>query len=124
MRVIKGETMKRLFTVAIFILLLSTVACFSADVRFAWDYSNGPDPADGFELRLSNVTGGAAVMTQNCPSLVLYECTVPAVTKGSWYATVRAYTTDVAGKNYSGPSSEVSFQVKGNPANPTNIRIK
>jgi hypothetical protein len=116
--------MKRLFCVAIFILLLSTVACFSADVKFGWDYANGPDPADGFELRLSNVTNGPAVMTQNCPNLVLYECTVPAVAKGNWFATVRAYTTDVAGKNYSGASNEVSFSVKGNPANPTNIRIK
>jgi hypothetical protein len=113
---------KLLFVIPI---LFFFVACSqAADVKFGWDYINGPEIAEGFELRLSNVTNGPAVMTQNCPNLILYECTVPSVAKGNWFATVRAYTSDVAGKNYSGPSNEVSFQVKGNPANPTNIRIK
>jgi|WetSurMetagenome_2_1015567.scaffolds.fasta_scaffold139579_2 hypothetical protein len=116
--------MKKVTFLALLILMLSTIACYSADVKFGWDYVNGPDPADGFELRLSNVTNGPAVMTQNCPNLVLYECTVSSVLKGNWFATVRAYTTDVAGKNYSGPSNEVSFSVKGNPSNPTILRIK
>jgi hypothetical protein len=114
--------MKKLLLIAA--LLLCTVACYPADVKFAWDYTQGTDLATGFELRLSNVAGGAAVMTQDCPSVVLLECTVPTVAKGNWFATVRAYNVDAIGKNYSLPSNEVAFAIKGNPANPTNIRIK
>jgi hypothetical protein len=111
-----------LFTLTL--LLLCTSACFSADVKFAWDYTQGIDTAEGFELRLSSVTGGPAVMTQNCPSIVLLECTVPAIPKGNWFATVRAYNTDTVGRNYSGASNELAFTLKASPTNnPTVLRI-
>jgi hypothetical protein len=118
-----GENkMKRLLLVIS--LLCFATSCYSADVKFAWDYTQGADSATGFELRLSSVAGGATVMTQDCPSVVLLECTIPAIAKGNWFATVRAYNVDSVTKNYSGPSNEVAFQITGNPNDPTNIRIK
>lgn len=109
---------------ACFVLIFAT-SCFSADVNFAWDYTPNPEiPPAGFELRLSNTAGGVAAMTQDCPSPTIYECKVMSVGRGDWFATVRAYTSDVTGKQYSDPSNEVNFKVSGIPANPTNIRIK
>jgi hypothetical protein len=49
---------------------------------------------------------------------------VPAIPKGNWFATVRAYNADTVGKNYSGASNEVTFTIKSSPTNnPTLLRI-
>lgn len=114
--------MKRLLVVTA--LMLLAVPAIAADVNFAWDYTDGTSPATGFEMRLSTVAGGAAVMTQDCPRTTLFECKVPAVAKGKWYARCYAYATDDVGKQYSLPSNELVFQITGNPNDPINLRIK
>jgi hypothetical protein len=113
--------MKPLFLI---LMMLLAVPVIAADVTFEWDYVQGLTPATGFEMRLSSSAGGAAIITQDCPSGTVFTCTVPVATKGTYYARCYAYAVDDVGKQYSGPSNEVVFQITGNPNSPINLRIK
>ena len=104
-------------------LLVCAISCQASDVHFAWDYTVGANAPTGFELRLSTVSAGTAVITQDCPSATIYTCTVPAVPKGSYFARVYAYAVDSVSKNYSNPSNEISFTIIGTPNDRSDFKI-
>jgi len=112
--------MKSIF---LFVAIAIASAACAADVVFEWDYVAGEQVPSGFELRISQTSGGAPARVQDCPGSATRQCTV-AVDKGNWFATCYAYAVDDAGKRYSGPSNEVAFQIVGNPNTPVKVRIK
>jgi hypothetical protein len=114
--------MKRLLLIVT--LMLFACSALAADVTFAWDYTDGASAATGFELRISASSMGVPIVTQDCPGAATRECKVLSVAKGKYYATAYAYAVDDVGKQYSGPSNEVVFQITGNPNSPINLRIK
>jgi hypothetical protein len=113
--------MKRLILAICIALLLSTVACYSATVNFAWDYDAASQTelgaTGGFKLYQSKVSGaylGAPVLTV-APGARTATISVPS---GTYFWTVTAFDSD---GNESDRSNEVTKKVL--PNKPNNLKI-
>jgi hypothetical protein len=118
--VIERKTMKHILIAVVFLLLLSTMACFSATVNFAWDVSSDDATlgATGGYCLLQSKTSqsyGAVCAATVPPGVHAATVTVP---NGTYYWVVYAFDSD---GNKSGYSNEVTAKV--NPGKPNNLKI-
>jgi hypothetical protein len=112
--------MKRLIFAICIALLLSTVACYSATVNFAWDISSDDTTlgaTGGYCLLQSKTSQSYGTV---CAATVARGVTTATVTvpNGTYYWVVVAFDSD---GNRSAWSNEVTAKV--NPGKPNNLKI-
>jgi hypothetical protein len=112
--------MKKIIFALLLMLVFSTVACYSASITLAWDYSADDSTlgvGGGYHLYQSKVAGvySATPAATVVPGVKQVTVTVP---NGTYFWVVTAFDNQ---GNESGYSNEVTAKV--NPGKPNNLKI-